>query len=78
MKKLGMLKAIIVGAINMKSMCLIQYMPKYNIVVSNPRPGGGGGGSIMSCYIYVINKCLCVKKNFQSSLQDLPAWVMRS
>ncbi len=50
-----MFKAIIVGAINMKNMCLIKYMPKYNIVVSNPRPGGGGGGSNMSC-LYIRNK----------------------
>jgi hypothetical protein len=50
-----MLEAIIVGAINMKNMCFIQYMLNYNIVVSNPRPGGGGGGSFMSC-LYIRNK----------------------
>ncbi len=47
-----------------ENMCFIQYILKYNIVVSNPRPGGGGGVVLCRAYFYVINACLCVKKNF--------------
>jgi hypothetical protein len=54
-----------------------KYMPKYNIVVSNPRPGGGGGGSIMSC-LYLRNKsvCFCVKKFFFPTDLHIPSHCM--
>ncbi len=38
---------------------------QYNTVVSNPCPGGGGGGFYVVPNLYVINVCfLALKKNF--------------